>query len=127
MLVLGPVVDEEQDAGSGQAVHEAVEQCLGLGVDPVEILEEEKQRLDLALPEEQPFDRVQGPLPALGRVEGLPRGVVDGDIQQRQERRQERLERPVQRQELARQAFADLSRLVAFLDVAIALQQLDDR
>jgi hypothetical protein len=40
MLVLRPVVDEEQDAGGRQALHEAVQQRLGLGVDPVEILEE---------------------------------------------------------------------------------------
>ena len=55
VLVLGPVVDEEQDAGGRQALDEAVEQRLGLGVDPVEILEEEEQRLDLALPEQQPL------------------------------------------------------------------------
>ncbi len=42
------------------------------------------------------------------RVERVPCGIVDGDIQQRQQRRQERLQRAVQHQELARHAFADL-------------------
>ncbi len=58
MLVLGPVVDEEQDARRRQALNEAVEQRLGLGVDPVEILEEHEERLDLAFSEEQSFDRL---------------------------------------------------------------------
>ena len=60
------------------------------------------------------------------RVEGVPRGILDGDIQQRQQRRQERLQRAVQHQELAGHAFADLPRVVALLDPAIRLQQLDD-
>ena len=126
MLVLGPVVDEQQDAGGRQALHEAVEQCLGLGVDPVEILEKEEQRLDQTLPEQQPSDRVQSSLSALRRVEGRPRGVLDGDVQQRQQRCQQWLQRPVQHQEFARHAFPDLSRFVALLDPAIPLEQLDD-
>ena len=50
----------------------------------MEILEEHKQRLNLAFPKQQPLDGLEGPLPALRRVEGGPRGIVDGDIQQRQ-------------------------------------------
>ena len=69
---LGPVVDEEQDASCGQAVDEAVEERLGLGVDPVKILEDHEQRLDLALAEEQPLDRLEGPLTALGADRGRP-------------------------------------------------------
>ena len=126
VLVLGPVIDEEQEAGGGQALDEAVEQRLGLGVDPVEILEDHEDRLDLAFSKEQSLDRLQGALPALGRVEGVPRGIVDGDVQQRQERRQERLQRAVQRQELAGHALADRPRVVTLLDPAIRLQQLDD-
>ena len=110
----------------GRLSIEAVEQRLGLGVDPVEILEDHQERLDLAFPEEQSLDRLERPLPALGRVEGVPRGVVDGDIQQRQERRQERLQRAVQRQELAGHSLADRPRVVALLDPAIRLQQVDD-
>jgi hypothetical protein len=52
VLVLGPVVDEEQDAGRRQALNQTVEQRLGLRVDPVEILEDHEERLDLALSEE---------------------------------------------------------------------------
>ena len=126
MLVLGPVVDEEQEAGRGQALDEAVEQRLGLGVDPVEVLEDHEQRLDLALPEQQPLDRLERALPALRRVEGVPRGILHGDVQQRQERRQERLQRAVQHQELAGHALADRPRVVALLDPAVRLQEVDD-
>ena len=118
VLVFGPVVDEEQDAGRRQALDEAVEQCLGLGIDPVDILEDHEERLDLAFPEKQPFDRLQGSLPALRWVEGIPCGIVNGEIEQRQQRRQERLQRPVERQELAGHAFADLPRVIALLDPA---------
>jgi hypothetical protein len=85
VLVVRAVIDDEQDARSREALDESVEQDLGLRVDPVEILEEQEQRLDLAFPEQQLFDGLQDPLPALGRVEGGPRGIVDGDIQQRQQ------------------------------------------
>ena len=49
VLVLGPVVDEEQEPRRRQAFDEAVQQRLGLGVDPVEVLEHEQHRLHLAL------------------------------------------------------------------------------
>jgi hypothetical protein len=47
----------------------------------VQILEDDKERLDLALAEEQALDRVQRPQPALGRVEPLPLAVIDGHIE----------------------------------------------
>src|SRR5215469_15804933 len=100
VLVLGSVVGEEQDTGGGQTLHETVEQRLGLGIDPVEVLEDQQQGLDLALPEEQVLDRVQSLPSTLRRIEGLPGLVVEGDIEQRQERRQEALQRPVQCQQL---------------------------
>jgi hypothetical protein len=49
VLVLGAVVDEEQQARRGQAFDEALEKGLGLAVDPVQVLEDHHQRLDLAL------------------------------------------------------------------------------
>jgi hypothetical protein len=46
----------------------------------VEILEDHEERLDVALSEEQSFDRIERPLSALGRIESVPCGIVDGDI-----------------------------------------------
>ena len=126
VLILGSVVGEEQDAGGGQTVHEPVEQRLGLGVDPVEVLEDQQHGLDLALPEEQALDRVQSLPSTLRRIEGLPGLVVDGDIEQRQEGRQEGLHRSVQHQQLAGHALANGPRVIALLDAAIGFEQLDD-
>ena len=72
VLVLGAVVDEEQEAGGGERVDQAVEPRLGLRVDPVQILEDQQQRLDLALAEQQAPDGVERVLPALARVERRP-------------------------------------------------------
>ena len=53
VLVFGAVVDEQEKPGGGQALDEAIQEDLGLGVDPVQVLEEQYERLDLALPEQQ--------------------------------------------------------------------------
>jgi hypothetical protein len=45
VLILRTVVDEQQDAGRGQAVDEAVEQRLGLAVEPVHVFDDHQQRL----------------------------------------------------------------------------------
>jgi len=43
--VLRPVVDEQQQPGRRQALDEAIQQRLGLGVDPVQVLDEQQERL----------------------------------------------------------------------------------
>ena len=53
----------------GQALDEAVEQGLGLAVDPVQILEDDDQRLDLALAQQQALGRVERLLAPLERIE----------------------------------------------------------
>jgi hypothetical protein len=85
----------------------------------VEIFEDQEKRLDLAFAEEEPLDRLEDPLLALRRVKGVPRGIVNGDIQQRQKRRQERLQRPVRCEKFARQSFTDLPLVVPLLDPEI--------
>jgi hypothetical protein len=47
VLILGTIVDEHQEARGRQTRHEAIEQGLGLGVDPVEVLEDDDDRLGL--------------------------------------------------------------------------------
>ncbi len=53
----------------------------------MEILEDQEQWLDLAFAEYEAFTRIERPLPALSGVEGLPLGIVDGHIQEREEGR----------------------------------------
>ena len=72
VLILGPVVDEQDEARRGHAVHEAIEQRLGLAVDPVQVLEYHDQGLHLALAQQEPLDRVERALAPLERIERLP-------------------------------------------------------
>jgi hypothetical protein len=88
MPVFRAVVHQQQQARRGQALHQAVEQGLGLGVDPVQILEDQQQGLLLALPQDQTLHGLQGLLAALRRIEDLPGGVLHRHVQQRQEDRQ---------------------------------------
>jgi hypothetical protein len=50
MVIFGTVIDEEHDAGRRQAVNQAVQEHLGLSVDPVQVLYHQEQGLDLARP-----------------------------------------------------------------------------
>ena len=78
MLVLGAVGDEKQEASGGKRVHEAVEPRLGLRVDPVQVLENEQQRLDLTLAEDQAPGGVERVLPALAGSSPSHRGFSTG-------------------------------------------------
>ena len=42
VLVLRAVVDQQQQAGGGQALHQAIEQLLRLGIDPVQVLKHQQ-------------------------------------------------------------------------------------
>jgi hypothetical protein len=64
VLVLGAVVDEQEHAGGGQAVDQAVEDRLRLGVDPVQVLEDQEQRLHLALAQQLALDGLESALTA---------------------------------------------------------------
>jgi hypothetical protein len=72
VLILGAVVDEQEHAGSGEALYQTIEELLSLGGNPVQILDDQQERLRLALPQEQAFEGIQGTLAALRRIEGFP-------------------------------------------------------
>src|SRR5262249_57021017 len=67
VLILGPVIDEQQQTCRWQTFDQVVEQRLGLGIDPVEILEQDQERLYLALAQEQSLDAIERPLASLLR------------------------------------------------------------
>ena len=126
VLVFGAVVGEQQQPGRRQALDEAVEQGLGLGVDPVQVLDEQHERLDLALPQQQPLHGVQRPLPALRGIEPPPRRILHRNLQEREQRRQGGLQGTVEGQHLAGHLLADRPRLVPPLDVEVRLEEIDD-
>ena len=127
VLILRPVVHQEQEPGGRQALDQPIEQRLGLGVDPVQVFEDDQQRLHLALPQQEPLHRVQGAPAALGRIERRPLRVIGRHVEQRQERRQTAFLRAVQRQELPRQLLAHRARAVAVFDGEVALEEIDHR
>jgi hypothetical protein len=85
VAVLGAVVDEEQEARRRQGLDETVEQALGLAVDPVQVLEDHNQGLDLALPQQQTLDRVKGLLAPLVWIESMPGRLLHGHIEEGEE------------------------------------------
>src|SRR5262249_56809978 len=48
VLVLWPIIDQEQQPDRRETLDQAVEQRLRLGVDPVQVFEDQHQRLHLA-------------------------------------------------------------------------------
>jgi hypothetical protein len=50
VLILGAIIDQEEEPGGRQALNQAVQEGLRLGIDPVQVLEDDEQRLHLALP-----------------------------------------------------------------------------
>jgi hypothetical protein len=98
---------------------------LGLGVDPVQVLEDHEERLHLGFAEEETFDRLQRPLPALGGVEVLPMGILDRHVQECQQRRQSRLQRTIQREKPSCHLLPDVPDRVAVGDLEVALEEID--
>ena len=96
MLVLGAVVDEEQKTSTRQALHEAIQHGLALGVDPVKILEHDHERLHAALSQQEMSHAVERPLPTFRGFQSLPLLVFEWHLEQRQERREGRFQCPVE-------------------------------
>ena len=87
MLVLRPVREQEQHMSGRQAVDEAVQQRLRLGIDPVRVLEDEEQRPPATLPEQEALDAIEGSLAPLRGSQSLPRRIQDRHVQEGEQRR----------------------------------------
>ena len=126
MTVLGAIVDEEQHWCCGQALHQAVEQGLRLRVDPVEILQHQDERLDLALAKEQALHGIERELAALGRLE-VPEAVLFGQgVEEPENGRDYVLECFVQREQMSGGLGAYRAGVVTLVDAEIGLQEIDD-
>src|SRR5881397_62085 len=75
VLVLRPIVDQRQEPGRRQALDEAVEESLGLGIDPVQVLTDQQQRLLLAFAQEEALERIERALASLRWIERQERTV----------------------------------------------------
>lgn len=127
MGVLGSVVDQQEHVGSPHPLDQGIEQGLALSVHPVQILEDEEKRLHLAFAKQHTLDAVEGAVTPLQRVQSIPFAITRRDVQQRQERREDRLESPVEGENLARHLLADAPCIVSTLDREVPTEQIDDR
>jgi hypothetical protein len=89
MLVLGAIVHEQEDGHRGQAVEDG----LRLAVDPVEVLEDQDQRLHPALAEEKRLDGLEGPAAPVRRFQGAEGAVLRQGVEESEDAR---CEPPVQ-------------------------------
>ena len=94
VLIFRAVVHQQQQPGGRQALDQTVEQGLSLGIDPVQVFEDDQQGLPLALPQQEPLHRVEGALAALQRIERRPLRIVGRHVEQRQQRREVLVRRP---------------------------------
>src|SRR5262245_22421017 len=101
MLILGSVIHQEQYTCSREALDQAVQERLGLRIDPMEILKNQEEWLHLALTQQQTFEGVERALAALGRIELQQRTPVWQDIQEQQECRYRPVQSLVECQHLA--------------------------
>ncbi|MNT02603.1 hypothetical protein D3C72_1371070 [compost metagenome] len=117
--VLGPVIDQQQDAGAGHALAENAEESLGLTVEPLQILNDQFQRLGQALAHQQPLDRLERALPADLGVHLRQRRARLGGAQQVEQIGQAVFQRAVQGQHLAGELFAPPALIVLRRDLAV--------
>ena len=91
MLVLRPIVHQEQQAGGRQALDQTIEQGLCLRINPVQILEDQQERLLLALAQEQPLEGVERALAPLWWIKREERAVLRHGVQHDVQRRVQEL------------------------------------
>ncbi len=125
VAVLRAIGDEQQEPRRRQPLDQAVQEGLRLGIDPVEILDDEDQGPRVALARDQPLQSLMDALPALGGI-AAPPSSGRGAVQQREERGQQRLQRGVERPDLRGDLVADLVWLIAVGDIEIAPEQVDE-
>ena len=126
MLVLRAVAHHEQYAGHRQALGHEVQGGLTLRIDPLHVFEDEQHGLALALPQDEPLERVQRAALATTAVERAKRVLGREGAQETQERGARISESLVERREGCRHLVADHEARVPIVDPEIAPQQLDD-
>jgi hypothetical protein len=93
----------------------------------MQVLADEEHRLHLTFAHEDPSERVQGALAALGRLDRLPRGVLDRHLEERQERRRGGREGVIEAVEVCAHLVADSRPIPAVVEVEVALEQIENR
>src|SRR5262249_48111004 len=92
----------------------------------MEVFEHHYKRLCLRFTEEQALVGVERSVSPLGRIEGLPLWIVDRYFQEAEEGRQERLQRLVEGEQLARDLLPQGPMIVPILELAVGPEEDDD-
>ena len=120
MLVLGPVVDEQEEPRRRQALDETVQQGLRLGIDPVQVLDDQTQGLRDARGQDHLPEGLVRPLAPQRRIDRAERVVGRQHPQQVEQGRQE----PIRIAGPGRQGSRDSSRTSAAVSVSWTRQKL---
>ena len=127
MAVARPVVGEQHDRCGRHAVGQRVEERLRLGVQPLQILEDQQQRAIAALAQQEPFDRVERALPANVGVHLLQGGDELRMAEQGQHVGQPVFQVTVQRDHATGHFFVQAPLVVLRLHAEVAAQEFDQR
>jgi hypothetical protein len=127
MSILGAIVDEQQHAMIREPIDQAPKKGRGLGIDPVQVLDDETEWLNATLRQEQAPQPIQDPRAALGRVEVPPVGIFHRHGEEREKGGQERLQFRIEYPELACHLLVNAAGSVPALDVEVRLQEIDHR
>src|ERR1019366_4815679 len=85
VFVFPAVRYQQQNAGSRKNLNERVQYRMAFIVDPLKILEQHDEGMDVAESEDEPLDRIDGPLAARRRIQIGPLRslrIFCGDIEQ---------------------------------------------
>jgi hypothetical protein len=127
MSVLGPVVHQQQEFRGSDGIGQQVQQLLGVLVDPVEVFEDQHQRLVETLTQDSALDRFQRPpLPDLP-VHLRQRIVTLDDAEQTEQVRQRVFQTSIEDRDPAGNFLAPCSFIVLVRNPEIIAQQIDHR
>jgi hypothetical protein len=127
VVLFGPIAREHENGMLMDARDDGGQQPEGLHVVPVQVLEHHDHRLDPALRDHQVGDRARGKAAALHRLETAERMILREGAEQIEHRRNPILLRLIQQDDFRRHLLPDRARLVAFGQLEIALQEIDER
>ena len=127
MLILGAVVHEKEHPRVPQTVDETVQHRLCLDIDPVEILDDETERLRDARGEKHLPQSIVRALAPLRGIDAEERVVRRQHTQQIEQRRDEHVRITGAGRQGSRDFLGDLGRRIGVLDVTEALQQFHER
>src|SRR5499426_2054558 len=127
VLIFWTIGDEQQQAGRSKALDQAVEQCLGLAVGPVKILDREDDGVLASLPQQHTLHRVERPLAARTRIECGPRAIVGRHVEEGQQRGQRGFQSSVEGEQLGPHILSDGPEIVTVPDLEVVLEEIDHR